>query len=57
MQRLVEGIHSFRAETFGASRELFNRPSRNGQQPLTLVTAPTAGEMKSLQFGSKQRDH
>lgn len=48
MQRLVEGIHSFRAETFGASRELFNRPSRNGQQPLTRVTAPTAGEMKSL---------
>ena len=37
MQRLIEGVHRFQRETFGNSRELLNRPSRNGQQPLTLL--------------------
>ena len=44
MQRLIEGVHRFQRETFGNSRELFNRPSRNGQQPLTLlITCADAG--------------
>ena len=44
MQRLLEGIHHIRREAFGCSRELFNRPSCNGEHPPALViTCADAG--------------
>jgi carbonic anhydrase len=36
MQRLIEGVHRFRSEEFGAYRALFQRLSREGQNPHTL---------------------
>jgi carbonic anhydrase len=36
MQRLIEGVHRFQREEFGAYRALFRRLSREGQSPHTL---------------------
>lgn len=36
MQQLIEGVHRFAADEFGRYRELFQRLSREGQQPHTL---------------------
>ncbi|MBI5820767.1 MAG: carbonic anhydrase [Verrucomicrobia bacterium] len=36
MQQLIDGVHRFRQEEFGRYRELFQRLSRDGQQPHTL---------------------
>ena len=36
MQQLIEGVHRFRSEAFGHYRELFQRLSREGQNPHTL---------------------
>jgi carbonic anhydrase len=36
MQKLIEGVHKFRAEEFGRYRELFRNLSRQGQNPHTL---------------------
>ncbi|KAF0178100.1 MAG: Carbonic anhydrase [Limisphaerales bacterium] len=36
MQRLIEGVHRFRSDEFGAYRALFQRLSREGQNPHTL---------------------
>lgn len=36
MQRLIDGVHRFRSEEFGAYRALFQRLSRDGQNPHTL---------------------
>lgn len=47
MQRLIEGIHRFPRETFGHSRELFDRPSRHGPQPLTLLITPIQDLVRS----------
>lgn len=36
MQRLIDGVHRFRSDEFGAYRALFQRLSREGQNPHTL---------------------
>jgi carbonic anhydrase len=36
MQRLIEGVHRFRNDEFGNYRTLFQRLSREGQNPHTL---------------------
>ncbi|MGA2245540.1 MAG: carbonic anhydrase [Verrucomicrobiota bacterium] len=36
MQRLIEGVHKFRASEFGNYRKLFRKLSREGQNPHTL---------------------
>jgi carbonic anhydrase len=36
MQRLIDGVHRFRTESFGGYRALFQRLSREGQDPHTL---------------------
>lgn len=36
MQKLIAGVHKFRAEEFGRYRELFRNLSRQGQNPHTL---------------------
>ena len=36
MQRLIEGVHRFHSQEFGVYRDLFQRLSREGQQPHTL---------------------
>ena len=36
MQQLIEGVHRFQSEEFGAYRGLFQRLSRDGQKPHTL---------------------
>ena len=36
MQRLIDGVHRFQSEEFGAYRDLFQRLSREGQKPHTL---------------------
>ncbi len=36
MQKLIEGVHRFRAEEFGRFSELFQRLSNEGQKPHTL---------------------
>jgi carbonic anhydrase len=36
MQRLIEGVHKFRAGEFGRYRELFRKLARQGQNPHTL---------------------
>ncbi len=36
MHRLIEGVHRFQSEEFGAYRGLFQRLSRDGQKPHTL---------------------
>lgn len=36
MQQLIDGVHRFQQEEFGRYRELFQRLSRDGQQPHTL---------------------
>jgi carbonic anhydrase len=36
MQRLIDGVHKFRAQEFGRYRELFRKLSREGQNPHTL---------------------
>jgi carbonic anhydrase len=36
MQRLIEGVHKFRAEEFGRYRKLFRRLAQLGQNPHTL---------------------
>jgi len=36
MQQLIHGVHRFRQEEFGRYRELFQKLSRDGQQPHTL---------------------
>ncbi|MBE0541874.1 MAG: carbonic anhydrase [Verrucomicrobia bacterium] len=44
MQPVLENLHHFRRETFGASRELLDRPSRNEpRSPALLVTCADAG--------------
>ncbi|MBI5802892.1 MAG: carbonic anhydrase [Verrucomicrobia bacterium] len=36
MLQLIEGVHRFQSEEFGAYRDLFQRLSRDGQKPHTL---------------------
>ena len=36
MQRLIDGVHKFRAKEFGRYRELFRKLSNDGQNPHTL---------------------
>ncbi len=36
MQRLIEGVHKFRAEEFGRYRKLFRQLAQQGQNPHTL---------------------
>lgn len=44
MQRLIEGIHTFRASRFSDSHGLLNRPSRDDRQSETLlITCADAG--------------
>mgnify|MGYP003345418445 CR=1 FL=1 len=57
MQRLIEGVHRFQTEEFGAYRALFRRLSREGQKPHTLfITCSDSRVLAELITQSKPGD-
>jgi carbonic anhydrase len=57
MQQLIEGVHRFRYEEFGSYRSLFQRLSREGQNPHTLfITCADSRVLAELITQSKPGD-
>ncbi len=57
MQQLIEGVHKFRLEEFGNYRSLFQRLSREGQNPHTLfITCADSRVLAELITQSKPGD-
>ncbi|HEX4264481.1 MAG TPA: carbonic anhydrase [Verrucomicrobiae bacterium] len=57
MQHLIEGVHRFRHEEFGSYRSLFQRLSREGQNPHTLfITCSDSRVLAELITQSKPGD-
>jgi len=57
MQQLIEGVHRFRHEEFGNYRSLFQRLSREGQNPHTLfITCSDSRVLAELITQSKPGD-
>ena len=57
MQKLIEGVHKFRAGEFGRYRELFRKLSREGQNPHTLfITCSDSRVLAELITQSKPGD-
>ena len=57
MQQLIEGVHRFRHEEFGNYRSLFQRLSREGQNPHTLfITCADSRVLAELITQSKPGD-
>ena len=57
MQQLLDGVHKFRREEFGRYRELFQRLSREGQNPHTLfITCADSRVLAELITQSKPGD-
>ena len=57
MQRLIEGVHKFRNDEFGSYRSLFQRLSREGQNPHTLfITCSDSRVLAELITQSKPGD-
>src|SRR5579863_8716535 len=57
MQRLIEGVHKFRTDTFGNYRKLFRKLSRDGQNPHTLfITCSDSRVLAELITQSKPGD-
>jgi carbonic anhydrase len=57
MQRLIEGVHKFRSDTFGNYRKLFRKLSREGQNPHTLfITCSDSRVLAELITQSKPGD-
>jgi carbonic anhydrase len=57
MQKLIEGVHKFRNETFGNYRTLFRKLSKEGQKPHTLfITCSDSRVMANLITQSKPGD-
>ena len=57
MQQLIEGVHQFRHEEFGSYRSLFQRLSREGQNPHTLfITCADSRVLAELITQSKPGD-
>jgi carbonic anhydrase len=57
MQQLIEGVHRFRHEEFGSYRSLFQRLSREGQNPHTLfITCSDSRVLAELITQSKPGD-
>jgi len=57
MQRLIEGVHKFRAEEFRRYRELFRSLARQGQNPHTLfITCSDSRVLAELITQSKPGD-
>jgi len=57
MQQLIEGVHRFRHEEFGSYRSLFQRLSREGQNPHTLfITCADSRVLAELITQSKPGD-
>src|SRR3569833_2810854 len=57
MQQLIEGVHRFRNEEFGSYRSLFQRLSREGQNPHTLfITCADSRVLAELITQSKPGD-
>ncbi len=57
MQRIIEGVHRFRSEEFGAYHALFQRLSREGQNPHTLfITCSDSRVLAELITQSKPGD-
>ncbi|HWC58587.1 MAG TPA: carbonic anhydrase, partial [Verrucomicrobiae bacterium] len=57
MQQLIEGVHRFRTDEFGNYRSLFQRLSREGQNPHTLfITCSDSRVLAELITQSKPGD-
>src|SRR5881628_3032007 len=57
MQQLIEGVHRFRTNEFGNYRSLFQRLSREGQNPHTLfITCADSRVLAELVTQSKPGD-
>src|SRR5436190_10802769 len=57
MQKLIEGVHKFRADEFSRYRALFQRLSREGQNPHTLfITCSDSRVLAELITQSKPGD-
>jgi carbonic anhydrase len=57
MQQLIEGVHRFRNDAFGNYRSLFQRLSRDGQNPHTLfITCSDSRVLAELITQSKPGD-
>jgi len=57
MQQLIEGVHRFRNDEFGSYRSLFQRLSREGQNPHTLfITCADSRVLAELITQSKPGD-
>src|SRR5436190_13588135 len=57
MQRLIEGVHRFRADEFGRYRALFKELSADGQNPHTLfITCSDSRVLAELITQSKPGD-
>jgi carbonic anhydrase len=57
MQQLIEGVHRFRNDEFGSYRSLFQRLSREGQNPHTLfITCSDSRVLAELITQSKPGD-
>src|ERR1051325_3914144 len=57
MQQLIEGVHRFRSNQFGNYRTLFQRLSREGQNPHTLfITCSDSRVLAELITQSKPGD-
>src|SRR5690349_200343 len=57
MQQLIEGVHRFRTDEFGNYKSLFQRLSREGQNPHTLfITCSDSRVLAELITQSKPGD-
>ena len=57
MQKLIEGVHRFRAKAFGEYKQLFRRLSSDGQKPHTLfITCADSRVLAELITQSKPGD-
>src|SRR5881628_3713880 len=57
MQQLIEGVHRFRTNEFGNYRTLFQRLSREGQNPHTLfITCSDSRVLAELVTNSQPGD-